>query len=110
MNHSIPSPICAPKFSFVKGDLTVTYRDGSHQNVTMKFENVFSFRWDESECEPERPPTGVRRIFQSPWLTELKAHHHEGPWAYEPQPESHLQHIRLNFSQFGILDIACHDI
>ena len=91
-----------PQVQAGAGLLIATFPNSSGQAITVRFDGVAAYRWQEcmEGLAPGEPWDGTCELHESSWLAE----HPPGSTMYAVEG---LRHIRLNFNAWGRLDVLC---
>jgi hypothetical protein len=91
-----------PEFASVPGHLCARFTSSDGRPVRVEFAGVVAFSWQENNFShlPGEPWDGSCELFDSPLL----AAHPPGETLHSSAP---LRHLRLNFNEWGRLDVLC---
>jgi hypothetical protein len=91
-----------PLLTSSPGHLQLQFTNSKGQPVSVLFEGVPAFRWQEGELplEPGEPYDGAFELKGSAWLSQ----HAEGNTMHSGPG---LRHLRFNFNAWGCLEVLC---
>jgi hypothetical protein len=80
----------------------VSCRSSMGRIMSLEFLGVAAFSWQENNDSllPGEPWDGICELYESPWLVE----HSAGRTLHSVDG---LRHIRLNFNEWGRLNVLC---